>query len=108
METLKILTKLSIILFGEGHQNICLRHLEQLELQQLPVSNITNNSASLRLLKKLDALKLSSLTTKKSEVFRKRRQVIRGQRKKKQDRHEKTEEPSYEAGVFCYLPVLVI
>ena len=98
-QAIRIATDLGVIQRNVGNVGL---------LRVLKAMNITNNTASSNLFKKLDALKFSSLTKKKSEATRKRRQIIRGQRKKKQDRHEQTEKPSYETGVFCYLPVLVI
>ena len=61
---------------------------------------ITNLDTTRQALEKLDVIKKKGLDKKKTPEARKRRQIVRGLRKKHQDHLEETEEPSYEAGGF--------
>ncbi len=57
-----------------------------------------DNTVSRCALERLDHIKEAGLARKEKPEVKKRRQVLRGNRKKRQDHAERTEEPSYEAG----------
>ena len=67
-------------------------------LRVLEAMNIMDNTVSRCALERLDHKKEVGLAHKEKPEVKKRRQVLRGNRKKRQDHAERTEEPSYEAG----------
>ncbi|XP_062523570.1 uncharacterized protein LOC134198227 [Corticium candelabrum] len=70
-------------------------------LRVLEAMNIMDNTVSRCALERLDHKKEAGLTHKEKPEVKKRRQVLRGHRKKRQDHAERTKEPSYEAGAFA-------
>ena len=67
-------------------------------LRVLEAMNITDNTVSRCALERLDQKKEAGLAYKEKPEVKKRRQVLRGNRKKRQDHAEQTEEQSYAPG----------
>ena len=90
-EAIRVSTALAVIQRNIGNVGL---------LQVLEKMGITNNDISRHLLERMDSYKEKNLAKKNLPETKKRRQLIRGKRKKAQDKLEETEGPSYQAGAF--------
>ena len=93
-EAIRVSTALAVIQRNVGNVGL---------LQVLEKMGITNNDISRRLLERMDSYKEKKRAKKNLPETKKRRQLIRGKRKKAQDKLEESEGPSYQAGAF-YVP----